>query len=133
MTMDPQAAAEWLEAYVAAWKTYDRAQIEALFSDDVLYRYHPYDDPIVGREAVVASWLGDGGDSSASDRDEPGTYDASYLPIAVDGDRVVATGISTYRESPDGQVAKVFHNCFVIEFDSDSACREFTEWFIQAP
>jgi hypothetical protein len=133
MTIDPQAAADWLEAYVSAWKSYNRAEIDALFSDDVSYRYHPYDEPIVGREAVVASWLGEGEGEDASTRDAPDTYDASYLPVAVDGDRVVATGISSYRDEPGGPITKVFHNCFVIEFDDDGLCREFTEWFMQAP
>ena len=31
----------------------------ALFTEDISYRYHPYDDPIVGKDAVVASWLGE--------------------------------------------------------------------------
>src|SRR5215208_3817159 len=36
----------WLKAYVEAWRTYDRERIEALFAEDVSYRYHPADDPI---------------------------------------------------------------------------------------
>ncbi len=46
---------QWLEAYVRAWKTYDRDRIAALFAEHVSYRYHPYDEPIVGRDAVVKS------------------------------------------------------------------------------
>ena len=80
------------DAYVEAWKSYDREAIGALFSDDVSYRYHPYDEPVEGREAVVESWLGEGEHEGASSRDEPGTYDASYEPVAVDGDVAVATG-----------------------------------------
>ena len=37
--MDHHAAQDWLDAYVAAWLSYDRAQIEALFTEDVRYRY----------------------------------------------------------------------------------------------
>jgi hypothetical protein len=48
-------AQAWLDTYVAAWLSYDEADIRALFAEDIAYRYHPYDDPIVGREAVVAS------------------------------------------------------------------------------
>ena len=44
----------WLEAYVQAWKSYDREAVAALFTDDVSYRYHPYDEPINGRDAMVA-------------------------------------------------------------------------------
>ena len=58
--VDRDAVDRWLQAYIEAWKTYDREKISALFADDVRYRYHPYDDPIEGREAVVASWLEEG-------------------------------------------------------------------------
>src|SRR5436190_859697 len=64
--MTPDEVQRWLDAYLDAWKTYDGPAIEALFSEDVAYRYHPYDDPITGRDAVVASWLGDGQHAGAS-------------------------------------------------------------------
>ena len=121
----------WLKDYIAAWKSYDRGQIEALFAEDISYRYHPEDDAIEGRAAVVESWLGEGDHADASTRDEPGTYDAAYRAVAVDGQVAVATGMSSYRESPDGPVARVYDNCFVMQFDSEGRCREFTEWFIQ--
>ena len=121
----------WLKDYVAAWKSYDRGQIEALFAEDISYRYHPEDDAIEGRAAVVESWLGEGDHADASTRDEPGTYDAAYRAVAVDGQVAVATGMSSYRESPDGPVARVYDNCFVMQFDSEGRCREFTEWFVQ--
>jgi ketosteroid isomerase-like protein len=131
--MDRAAVDRWLQAYVEAWKSYDRDQIGALFAEDVTYRYHPYDNPIVGREAVVESWLGEGEHAGASTRDEEGTYDAEYHAVAVDGDSAVATGSSSYRASPGGPVEKVFDNCFVMRFDADGRCAEFTEWYIQRP
>ena len=121
----------WLAGYVEAWKTYDRDKIAELFADDINYRYHPGDDPIVGRDAVVQSWLGEGDHPDASDRDEPDTFEAAYRAVAVDGDRAVATGISSYREEPGGPIVRVYDNCFVMQFDSEGRCREFTEWFMQ--
>jgi ketosteroid isomerase-like protein len=131
--MDRAEVARWLDQYVEAWRTYDRDRIAALFAEDVEYRYHPYDEPIVGRDAVVASWLGEGEHEGASTRDPEGTYDAAYRPLAVDGDAVVATGSSTYMVRPDGPVEQVFDNCFVMRFDGDGRCREFTEWFMKRP
>jgi SnoaL-like protein len=121
----------WLDAYVEAWKTYDRGQIEALFAEDVTYRYHPEDEAIEGRAAVVDSWLGEGDHPDASERDEPGTFDASYTAFAIDGDAAVATGTSSYRERPGGPVARVYDNCFVMRFDDEGRCREFTEWYMR--
>ena len=131
--MDRTDAQEWLDRYVAAWLSYDADDIASLFTEDVLYRYHPYDDPIVGREAVVASWLGEANSDGASTRDAPGTYAAQYEPVAVDGEIVVATGTSSYRERLDGPIVRVYHNCFVMRFDAEGRCQEFTEYFIRRP
>ena len=131
--MDRTDAQAWLDRYVAAWLSYDADDIASLFTEDVLYRYHPYDDPIVGREAVVASWLGEANSDGASTRDAPGTYAAQYEPVAVDGEIVVATGTSSYRERLDGQIVRVYHNCFVMRFDAEGRCQEFTEYYIRAP
>jgi ketosteroid isomerase-like protein len=124
---------QWLEAYVAAWKSYDREAIGELFAENVEYRYHPYDEPIRGRQAVVASWLGESAAAGTSTRDDQGTYDASYRAVAVDGDVAVAVGTSTYADAPGGAPSRVYHNCYVIRFDGDGRCREFTEWYMQRP
>lgn len=126
-------AQAWLDRYVAAWLSYDANDIGALFTEDVVYRYHPYDDPLVGREAVVASWLGESDSEDASTRDAPGTYAARYEPVAVDGDVVVATGTSTYREQPEGPIVRIYDNCFVMRFAGEGRCKEFTEYYLRRP
>ena len=128
--MDHQSVTEWLERYVAAWKSYDRGQIADLFSEDAVYRYHPYDPPIEGRDAVVESWFGEG--EGTPTRDAPGTYEASYRPVAVDGDVAVATGISRFNQ-PGGEERSVYHNCFLMRFDDDGRCAGFTEYFMLEP
>ena len=45
----------------------------------------------------------------------------------------VAVGTSTYSKRAGGPVTRVFDNCFVIRFDADGRCREFTEWFVERP
>lgn len=129
--MDKADVDRWLGFYVEAWKRYDRDLIAALFAENITYRYHPYDDPVVGRHAVVAAWLGESDAQGVSARDAPGTYDGSYAAIAVDGDLAVATGVSTYSEAPGGTVDRLFHNCFVMRFDSGMRCAEFTEWYME--
>ncbi len=84
----------WLDRYIAAWTSYDPAQIGRLFTADAEYRFHPSDPPIMGREAIVAAWMDPTGD--ASSRDEPGTWEAHYETFAVDGHRAVAVGWSRY-------------------------------------
>ena len=130
---DRAAVDRWLADYIAAWKSYDREAIAALFAEDIEYRYHPYDEPISGRDAVVASWLGESEAEGVSERDEPGTYDAEYRAVAVDGDVAVAVGASTYLSAPGGDVTTVYDNCYVIRFDAEGRCAEFTEWFMERP
>lgn len=130
--MDRGAVARWLRDYVEAWKSYDREAIVALFADEVHYRYHPYDQPIVGSQAVADSWLGEGDHPEASARDEPGTYDAAYQPFAVEGNGAVAIGSSTYT-NPDGSIRAIYDNCFLIRFDDNGRCVEFVEFFMERP
>jgi ketosteroid isomerase-like protein len=118
------SVAAWLDRYVDAWGSYDPAAIGALFSEEATYRYHPWDEPVRGREAIVADWQ--------SDRDAPGSWEARYEPLAVEGDLAVVTGRTRYRQR-DGATRKEYWNCFVLRFDRDGRCAEFTEWFMTQP
>ncbi len=120
--MEHTDAQDWLDRYVAAWRSNDPEQIAGLFSEDVSYRYHPYDEPVEGREAVVRSWL--------DEPDDPESWEAHYTPFAVEGNRVVATGESRYFASED-KPERLYHNCFLIEFDDRNRCRSFTEYYVE--
>jgi len=122
--VDASRVSEWLSGYEEAWRTYDPATIGALFSEDALYRYHPYDEPLRGRAAIVASWL--------EEPDAQGTYEGAYEPVVVTGDVAIATGTSTYRAA-DGSVDRIYDNCFVLRFDEGGLCSEFTEWYMRRP
>ena len=131
--MDKAAVNRWLGAYVVAWKSYDSSQIGELFAEDVQYRYHPYDEPVVGRDAVVRSWRGDDQTAGTSTRDQEGTYDASYQAVAIDGDVAVAIGSSRYTSRPGGAARGVYDHCFVMRFNSAGQCCELTEWYVKRP
>ena len=101
--MDRHDVDRWLDAYVMAWKRYDPEEIAALFSDDVTYRYHPYDEPVRGRDAVVKSWLGEDESDGASDRD-------ARAPMTPPTGRSPSTAtrpsrpVTRYRSAPGGPV-----------------------------
>jgi SnoaL-like domain len=125
--MDDASVARWLTDYVAAWTSYDAEAIGALFSEDATYRWHPWDESdelAHGREAIVASWI--------DDRDAPGSWSAEYDPWLVHGDRAVATGVSRYFGG-DGAVERQYHNVFLLVFDGEGRCREFSELYMQRP
>jgi hypothetical protein len=109
----------WLDAYVDAWRSYDDAAIRELFAQDATYAYRPYDEPERGRDAIAAAWLGD--------RDEPGSWEASYAPELIAGDRAIATGETRYARGD------VFSNLFDLAFDGDGRCTRFVEWYMKQP
>ena len=123
MALTKETVASWLRSYVKAWESEDPNAIGALFTEDATYRYHPFEAPVIGRLAIVASWV--------DDQDPPGTYDASYEPIAIDGDLAVAQGRSRYfKDASKSELDRVFDNLFLIQFDDQGRCRSFREWFM---
>ena len=121
--MEKSAVVDWLAAYVKAWASHSPEAIGALFTDDATYSYHPYDEPVRGREAIVQSWL--------KDQDSPGTWEASYAPIAIDGNIAVVQGRSRYyKDSTRSELRKEWDNIFVIELDDAGRCRSFGEWYV---
>lgn len=108
----------WLDAYVAAWRNYDADAIGALFAADATYAWRPHEEPVRGRDAIVAAWL--------DDRDAPGSWEAAYAPSVIEGDRAIATGETRYSET-----GRVFSNLFELEFAADGRCRRFVEWYVE--
>ena len=121
--MDHAGFKSWLDRYVDARRLLDPTIIGDLFSLDVRYAYDPFGEALVGRAAVVASWL--------SDPDEPGSWEADYEVLAIDGDAYVAHGRTRYLTDDRSGVDREFANVFVCRFDDDGRCREFTEWYMR--
>jgi len=112
-----------MDSYVHAWESYSAEEIGELFAEEATYTYHPFDEPVRGRAAIVASVL--------KDPDPAGTYEGRYEPIAIDGDVAVVNGRSRYfKDSARSEPTREWDNIFVIQFDSDGRCRSFNEWYV---
>lgn len=127
--MPPMNSADvqgWLRRYIEAWQENDPELVEALFTDDAVYRFRPFagDGRVAeGVDDIVKSWM---------DFDEdPSEWEASYETFAVDSDRAVAAGISRYF-GKEGEPDEVYHNCFLLRF-ADGRCAEFTEYWMLEP
>jgi hypothetical protein len=79
----------------------------------------PTTSPSAAAEAIVANWL--------QEPDAARSWEASYAPLVIDGDRAVASGETVYTDG------RRFSNLFVLRFDADGRCSEFVEWFIENP
>jgi hypothetical protein len=117
--MNPETVQHWLDAYIAAWRTYDPEQIGDLFAEDAAYAFHPWDEPTRGRDGIVEAWL--------TTPDEPGSWEAAYQPFLVADNRAVATGETRYASG------EVFLNIWQLTFDDDGRCCEFVEWYVTPP
>jgi hypothetical protein len=120
--MDHATFKDWLDRYVDAWRLNDPLAIGDLFSPDVRYAFDPFSEAVVGRPAVVAAWL--------TDPDQPGSWEADYEVLAIDGDACVAHGRTRYLTDDRSTVDREFANVFVCRFDAEGRA-EFTEWYMR--
>lgn len=110
----------WLDRYIEAWRANERGPIEALFTEDAVYRHRPYSNPVSGRAVIAGSWL--------EELDDPESWEAHYEPYAVEGDRAVAVGFSRYHKSTEPE--RTYHNAYLLRFSPDGRCSEFTEFYM---
>ena len=129
--MDHAAFQSWLDRYIDAWRLLDPVAIGDLFSPDARYAFDPFSEAVVGRAAIVAAWL--------TDPDEPGSWEADYEVLAIDGDTCVSHGRTRYLTDDRATVDREFANV-VVRFDDEGRrcastmrvrCRDFTEWYMR--
>jgi hypothetical protein len=123
--MDHADVQQWLDRYIQAWMTYDPQTISDLFSEKAVYKYSPYEKGLIGRDAILADWL--------KNPDPVGSFKAQYHPVLVEGNTTIANGRSTYFKADGKTIEREFDNIFLIQFDDQGRCLEFTEWFMQKP
>ena len=121
--MDHAGFKSWLDRYVDAWRLGDPLAIGDLFSPESDTPSTRSRKPSSGAPRVVASWL--------TDPDVPGSWQADYEVLAIDGDTYVAHGRTRYLTDDRSAIDREFANVFVCRFDDEGRCREFTEWYMR--
>ena len=116
--LDLSAVSAWVDHYVRAWNSNDPAEIGALFAADAAYYTGPFDAPWSGREAIVREWL--------ARQDAPGTTSFRFDVLATTPDTGIIRGWTQYHDPP-----REFSNIWLVRFDSNGRCREFTEWWVE--
>jgi hypothetical protein len=123
MHLDRDRFSAWLSRYVEAWRSHDPEIIGDLFSEDASYSYRAGQQNVLGRAAIVASWL---------EEEDDGRWEAAYEPLAIEDEIHVAMGVTRYFDEA-GAVRDEYSNIFVCRFDADGRCREFSEWWMRSP
>ena len=120
---DRAAVSDWIGGYLVAWDSNAPADIRALFTPDARYRFHPWDEPVVGHDAITAAWL-DGGD-------QIGDHAFVWEVVAVDGPTAVVQARTSY--SAGSAAGRAFENLWIIRLGPDGRATDFTEWYLERP
>ena len=86
--MDRADVERCVQGYERAWSSNDPEDIGSLFTEDATYRFHPYDEPLRGRDAIVAQWI--------ENKDEPEDYAFRFEVAGIDGDVAFVQGVTEY-------------------------------------
>jgi ketosteroid isomerase-like protein len=114
---DRPAVCRWVAAYERAWRTAGTDELRALFTDDATYRQSPYEEPVVGVEAIARMW--------EAEREGPDeVFTLATEVIAVDEPTAVVRAEVRYGEP----VRQEYRDLWVLRLEADGRCSWFEEW-----
>lgn len=106
----------WIALYERAWRSPGTAMLAELFTPGASYRMSPYDEPVVGLEAIGSLW----------EREREGPQESFTLEttvVAAEGDTGVVRAAVEYGES-----GNEFRDLWIVRLAPDGRCRDFEEW-----
>ncbi|MDG1458407.1 MAG: nuclear transport factor 2 family protein [Pseudoprimorskyibacter sp.] len=122
--MDKEDVQNWLDAYGVAWVKGEPEEIVPLFAQTVSYREKPFDDAMVGREAIKQYWQ-----EGAADAQE--NLEFSSQVWAVDEQTAVAGWQAKFTRKSSG-VRVELDGTFRLKFSTASGqllCESLEEWW----
>lgn len=108
----------WMDRYVLAWSSNETEHIEDLFTTNAIYDPQTADGEWEGLTEIVSRW------QEIDDSED--NWDFEWRPLVETDDLAVVTGRTRYFEPPAS-----YRNLFVIRFDDEGRCYDFTEWYIE--
>jgi ketosteroid isomerase-like protein len=110
----------WMTEYGRASAENDPQASANLFAQDACYYESPFDEPVVGRDAIYEYWRK--GAQTLKEKE------ASFEILAVNGNTGIARWQSKFIVIESGKHLAL--DClFVVEFDEEGLCRIFREWW----
>ena len=109
--------ARWIDGYERAWRTAGTSGLERLFTEDATYRPGPFDERVVGLEALAAFW--------EAEREGPDEqFTLAWEPVAIEGDVGVARVEVVYAGPPE----RMYRDLWIVTLAADGRCSAFEEW-----
>ena len=111
----------WLKRYGDAWEKGDSDAAKTLFTSDAQYFETPFDDPMIGIDAIYKYW---------KDNAELGQEDVSfsYNVLAVDQNIGLAHWRADFKRLSSDTTVKL-DGIFKVAFSDDGKCEVFREWW----
>jgi ketosteroid isomerase-like protein len=107
----------WLAAYESVWRASGTEGLAEIFTDDAGYRQSPYQEPVVGLDAIRRMW--------EAERDGPDEiFTIATDLVAVDGPTAVVRAEVRYG----APLHREYRDLWIMHLDDDGRCRWFEEW-----
>jgi ketosteroid isomerase-like protein len=122
MEEEAMNAAAWIESYGRAWREKDADAAANLFTDDAVYRSHPFREPHVGAAAIHDYW-----ERATRSQEE---LELQFGAPVVAGDRAAVEWWAQMRsEGEDVTMPGILY----LRFAGDGRCEELREvWQVEA-
>ena len=115
----PHDYADWLERYRQAWIARDADAAGRLFTEDAIYREHPFQAPFAGRAAIEDYWR--------RVTESQTSVELRYGRSVADGPRVAVEWWANLQTT-DGPLTLAGE--FLLSFAAGGECRELREYWL---
>ena len=114
----------WLATYGRASRENDAQASAALFARNAHYYETPFDEPMIGRDAIRKYW--EMGARRLKDKE------STYEILSIRDNTGIARWQSHFTDIASGR--RLALDClFLVEFDENDLCRVFREWWHAKP
>lgn len=117
---------QWLRKYGAAWEAQDPEAATNLFTDDGVYAWGPFTEPIRGRDAIRQAW------DIATRGNQSGIQFGSEMLAMTDDGRGIARWWASMTATQTGTQMRM-EGVFLITLEDDGRCSLFREWWNEDP
>jgi hypothetical protein len=111
----------WLDVYGRAWERLDVDAFVACFTEDALYQWGPWGEPLRGHDEIRAQT------ATAMSQQQSVRFGHEPLAVTPDG-RGIARWWASMDVPADGTVAEL-EGIFLVTLAGDGRCSDFREWF----
>jgi ketosteroid isomerase-like protein len=112
----------WIELYGAAWRDRDVEAVLKVFTEDAVYRSHPFREPHVGHAGIRAYWEGAVGGQAE--------IDLRFGRAIVEDGRAAVEWWATYL---DEREEETLAGILYLRFAEDGRCFELREAWTTQP